>query len=465
MKIRLNSISKKLGLLFATIFSIILISMEAILYSYFLDFYTTDVIEELTQRSEAYSEILSDHFDETTMDHVVLMESTSSKMVLILDSTRNTLVASDGIDLLPKQYLTGITNHTFDIQHGQVLASDWKNEQYFVAESTIKKNGETIGRVLMFSPTQPVKKAVTILTGTFIIVGLITILISTLLLFFTTNKLVQPLLRINKVTRLIAHGDYQWKLEVKGKDEIAQLTQSIIYMANKIKNYQQQRNRFLADISHELRTPLTYFKGYLEVLLSEMVNKREDRDRYLRLLLNQSLQLQRLVQDLSDLAALEQDDFQLNPHLVSIEKVMINSLELIGHSIEQQDISLTCELSAIPLYVMGDDQRLQQVIINLLENAKKYTKQDGNIYIYTYKEDNNCIIKIKDTGIGIPKSKLDKIWDRLYRVENSRSRNTGGSGLGLTISKKIILLHRGDIFVESEEGKGTIFIVKLPLYL
>lgn len=449
-------------MLLLIIFLILIITLESVLYLLFLNFYTDKTIDELIQRSDAYSEILSDHLDQLTLKYVVLTESASPKMVIVLDEAGKPLIASEDVARLSSKYLNEVINHGYE-GHGPVIASDWKNQDYFVSQSYIMQNNQEVGKVLMFSPTKPVKQAVTILRSTFIVAGFITLIISTLLIFVTTNKVVQPLLKIIRVTQLISEGNYDWKLKVKGSDEIAELSQSVNDMSKKIQNYQQQRNRFLADISHELRTPLTYFKGYLEVLLKDMVTNQKDKKKYLQLLFTQSGQLQRLVQDLFDLATLEQDGFSLKPVRASIETVIVNALDFIGPPIEEKGIQLDCSLSPIPLYVLGDEQRLQQVVVNLLENAKKYTPAGERISVSTKMLEDHCLINISDTGIGIPERDLPHIWDHLYRVESSRSRLTGGAGIGLTICQKIITLHQGEITVKSIEREGTTFQIKLPL--
>lgn len=458
-----NSISVKLGTLLLSIFIILIFTVESVLYLFFLNFYTDEMVAELTQRSDAYSEVLSDHLDQNTLKHVVLMESTSPKMVMVLDTTGKQLIASKEINQLPAGYLVEVIDHSYK-EHGPIIASDWKNEDYFISQSSIIQNNQEVGKVLMFSPTHPVKQAVAILRSTFIVVGIITFIISALLLYVTTNKVVQPLLKIIRVTHLIADGKYDWKLKVRGSDEIAELSRSVNDMSKRIQDYHQQRNRFLVDISHELRTPLTYFKGYVEVLLKDIVTSDEEKRKYLRLLYNQSGQLQRLVQDLFDLANLEQESFSLQPTRISIETVMVNALDFMGPSIEEKGILLDYSLSTIPMYVLGDEQRLQQVIVNLLENAKKYTPASGRINVSTYLLQDQCLIEIADTGIGIPEKDIPHIWERLYRVEESRSRITGGAGIGLTISKKIIALHQGEIIVKSIVGEGTTFIIRIPIF-
>lgn len=459
---KLNSISVKLGSLLFAIFFILIISIVSVLYLFFVNFYTQDTVDELIQRSQAYAEVLSYHYDETIVNHAGLIESTSSKMIIVVDNNGDILASSERIAQLSSDYLDEVINHGYE-GHGPIIASDWKNEDFFVAESYIVHDNITVGKVLMFSPTDLVRQVVTFLKKTFAFISIITLIISALLIYVTSNKVVQPLLKIIRVTKLLSEGNYNWKLDPQGSDEIAILSHSINQMSKDIQNYQQQRTQLFVDISHELRTPLTYFKGYVEVLLNGTVTSEKDKVKYLTLLYKQSGQLQRLVQDLFDLSTMEDKGFTMQKKRTSIETVMLNALELIGPSIEQKGIELIVQLSPTPIYVSGDDYRLQQVIINLLENAKKYSPSSGQINVSTYKTNKKCIIKVADSGIGISENDLSRIWERLYRVDKSRSRETGGSGLGLTISKKIIELHDGKITVKSIEGIGTTFEIFLPL--
>ncbi|WP_238446472.1 HAMP domain-containing sensor histidine kinase [Alkalihalophilus pseudofirmus] len=429
---------------------------------FFVNFYTQDTIDELIQRSQAYAEVLSNHYDEALINHAGLIESTSSKMILVVNNNGDILAASEKIKQLPADYLNEVITHGYE-GHGPTIASDWKNEDFFVTESYIKHDNETIGKVLMFSPTDLVRQVVTFLQKISIFIGIIALIISAFLIYITSNKVVQPLLKIMRVTKLLSEGNHNWKLNTKGSDEIAVLSHSINQMSNKIQNYEQQRTQLFVDISHELRTPLTYFKGYVEILLNGEAKSEEDKVKYLTLLYKQSGRLQRLIQDLFDLSTMEQKGFTLQETQISLETVMINALDLIGPSIEQKEIELHVQLSPFPIYILGDEYRLQQVIINLLENAKKYSSAGGVIKVLTYKDNNNCIIEVIDYGIGIPKKDIHRIWERLYRVDKSRSRETGGSGLGLTICKRIIELHGGQIIVESEEGKGSTFKIILPI--
>lgn len=461
MKIpKITSVSVKLGSMVMIIFLLLIVAIHTALYMLFVRFYTNDQINELLQRSSSYSAVLSDHFEETTISHVLSLESSTDNLLLILDASGNRLGASDNLSVLSPDYLDKIITHGNE-EHGSVLASDWKNQDYFVAQSAIQVDQQAVGKVIMLTSTDTIRTAVRTLGVTNLSVAAIAILISGALIFVTSNKVVQPLLRIIRTTQRISDGKHDWELTPKGTDEIAQLSRSINQMSANIQYYKHQRNQFLADISHELRTPLTYIKGYSEVLANDVVENEQDKKRYLALLHSQSIQLQRLVQDLFELANLEQGAFSFEFKRTSIEKVILNTLDLMSESIKKLGIELTYDPSPVSLYVMGDERRLQQVMINLLENAKKYTPEKGAIHISTFADEERCAIQVTDTGSGIPEHDLPHIWERLYRVDKSRSRATGGAGLGLAISKEIINLHHGEITVESIEDAGTAFTIRL----
>lgn len=459
---KINRISVKLGTFLFTIFFLLIFIISTAVYLFFINFYTQDTLEGLTERGEAYAEVFNDHFNEEILYHAGLIEGTSSEMIIIVDHEEEILSASEEVYQLDPDYVESILTHG-DREHDAVLSSNWKEEDYFVTQSMTNPNTEEVNKIIMLGSTRQVQGAVTFLQGILLIVGILVAAIGAFLIFTTAKKIVQPLLQTIHITKQISKGEYENKLEVKGSDEISELSTSVNHMSDAIQQYQQQNKQFFADISHELRTPITYFKGYVDVLLSGMVSNEEEKKRYLHVLQNQSIQLERLVQDLFDLSSIEQEGFTLQLSRVSLETMIINSLDLVGPSIEESQMALSYDPSPVPLYVEGDAYRLQQVLVNLLENAQKYSDKHTKIKVKLYKKANQGIICVSDTGPGIPEKALPHIWERLYRVEKSRSRSTGGSGLGLTICKKIIELHQGEISVESKEGEGTRFYITLPL--
>jgi len=273
---------------------------------------------------------------------------------------------------------------------------------------------------------------------------------------------VHPLLQMKKVTGEIAKGKYDTQLMIKGDDEVSQLAASINDMSREIQFYQKQRNEFLADIGHELRTPLTYLKGYSEIVLRTSLSD-EERKEYFQIIHEQSTRLQRLVQDLFELARMEQGDFSFRKEFLSLEEVVTNVLTLVEASMDAKGIVVEYQSPKSEPYINGDSQRLEQLFINILENARRYTPENGFVEVKYEEKPQYIMVQVRNSGSGIPKEELPFIMERMYRVEKSRSQETGGTGLGLAICKKIVEMHEGEIWVESGEGQGTTFYVRLPL--
>ena len=465
MKIKLlhfirTHVAVKLGLLLLSVFLLVMLAIGNIIYSLFLSFYLSHVTEELLQRGHSHAAVLSDHFNDTTIDHVVRMEQGSNFMVVILNNKGEVLGSSSDITSIHKDYLQQATSG--NQQEEYALEQDWSSKPFLVSRSAILDQGKELGTVVIFSPTAPIREAVGILQGMLLGIGGSTILIVTGILFILSRMVVHPLLEMKKVTGEIAKGKYHSQLILKGEDEVSQLASSINHMSKEIQFYQKQRNEFLADIGHELRTPLTYLKGYSEIVLRTSLSAEEQKE-YFHIIHEQSTRLQRLVQDLFELARMEQGDFSFRKERLSLEEVVTNVLSFVESSMDAKGIVLDYEPPRWKPYVNGDSQRLEQLFINILENTRRYTPKNGFVEVKYVEEPQHITVQIRDSGPGIPKEEVPFIMERMYRVEKSRSQETGGSGIGLAISKKIVDMHGGEIWVESEEGQGTTFYVLLPV--
>lgn len=453
-------VALKLGLLLLSVFLLVMLALGNILYSLFLSFYLSHTTEELLQRAHSHAVVLSDHFNDVTIEHVIQMESGSPFMVVILDRVGKVLGSSDTVTATHHEYLRKATEGKQ--QEEYALEQDWRTKPFLVGRSAILGEGIEKGTVVLFTSTTPIRQAVGVLQGMLIGIGLITVLIVAGILFVLSRMVVRPLLNMKKVTGEIAKGKYQSRLLVTGEDEVAQLADSINHMSKEIQFYQKQRNEFLADISHELRTPLTYLKGYSEILLIKRLSGDEQKE-YVSIIHDQSTRLQRLVQDLFDLARMEQGDFSFRKEYLSLEEVVTNVLTLVESSMDAKGIVMEYKPPKAQPFIDGDPQRLEQLFINILENARRYTPPNGFLEVSFEEQPSHIIVYIRDSGPGIPKEELPFIMERLYRVEKSRSKETGGAGLGLAICKKIVEVHQGEIGVESTEGQGTTFYVRLPL--
>jgi two-component system, OmpR family, phosphate regulon sensor histidine kinase PhoR len=236
----------------------------------------------------------------------------------------------------------------------------------------------------------------------------------------------------------------------------------VFHDITELKKLEQMRKDFVANVSHELKTPITSIKGFSETLLDGAMHDKATLEAFLEIILKESDRLQVLIQELLDLSKIEQHGFRLTRGNVDLVKEASEVIEILKRKAAQKDIHLTLKHSTSEDAVIeGDSDRLKQVLINLVSNAITYTPNGGSVDISLTAQEDYVLVVVKDSGIGIEKSEIPRIFERFYRVDKARSRNSGGTGLGLAIVKHIIEAHKGHIEVDSQIGKGTNFTIKL----
>ena len=224
----------------------------------------------------------------------------------------------------------------------------------------------------------------------------------------------------------------------------------------------RMRREFVANVSHELRTPITSIKSYTETLLDGAAEDPETTDRFLNVINSEADRMTRLVKDLLQLSRLDNEQMSWKIEKVSLKdivKSIVNRMQLEAGRKNQKLESFV--IGEIP-DISADKDRIEQVMVNIINNALKYTPDNGQITVYVGKLINDVYVKVTDTGIGIPNESLDRVFERFYRVDKARSRDLGGTGLGLAIAKEIIEAHGGTINITSEAAKGTEVTVRLP---
>src|SRR5690625_3578368 len=228
----------------------------------------------------------------------------------------------------------------------------------------------------------------------------------------------------------------------------------VLYDITEFKNLELMRKDFVANVSHELKTPITSIKGFAETLLDGALQDRETLKKFLTIIFEESNRLQLLIEDLLILSRLEQDEFKLSSTLVNIDNILKEIIPIINFQAEEKQITFNVEAQD-SIKLTADYKKLKQVFINLLTNAISYTPNHGEVTLKIDEKDNCIRIKVIDTGIGIDTRIVPRIFERFYRGDKDRSRNTGGTELGVAIIKHIIELHHGKIKVDSELNKGS----------
>jgi two-component system, OmpR family, phosphate regulon sensor histidine kinase PhoR len=235
----------------------------------------------------------------------------------------------------------------------------------------------------------------------------------------------------------------------------------VFHDVTRLKQLERTREDFVANVSHELRTPLSLIKGYVETLLDGARDNPEVAERFLKIIERNAERLDLLIQDLLTISALESGRMQLNLHPVELRPLVEKVFSDLHAKAENKNVSLVNELPE--LAAVADTNRLDQVLANLVDNAIKYGRAEGAVRVGGKKlDDGKLEIFVQDDGPGIPPESLDRVFERFYRVDKARSRDQGGTGLGLSIVKHIVHSHGGEVWAESEPGKGATFFFTLP---
>ncbi|MBI4640519.1 MAG: PAS domain-containing protein [Candidatus Tectomicrobia bacterium] len=238
---------------------------------------------------------------------------------------------------------------------------------------------------------------------------------------------------------------------------------AVFHDITELRRLERVRKDFVANVSHELRTPLSAIKGYAETLLDGALSEKEYAEKFVKIIHDHSLRLSQLIGDLLILSELESYKGPISLESVNLREVVEPLLSMMEKPLKDKRLSLSIELPDDLPEVMADASKLEQVFMNLLENAIKYTSPQGNIMLTAHEKEGCVEVEITDTGIGIASEHLPRIFERFYRVDKARSREVGGTGLGLSIVKHTIEAHGGEVRVKSEVGKGSIFSFTLPL--
>jgi signal transduction histidine kinase len=277
-----------------------------------------------------------------------------------------------------------------------------------------------------------------------------------------SRRIVAPLGTLTSASQRIADGHYAERVRVNGSDEIAQLSASFNLMAAQLEQVESMRRQLIGDVTHELRTPLTSIKGYMEGLVDGVLPSTPETFNQIH---NEADRLARLVDDLQELSRVEAKAYSLDIRSVAISDLVQTTVKRLSPQATAKRITLHSSLPANLPPLQADEDRITQVLVNLVANAIQYTPEDGDVTISAERRADEVHISVQDTGVGIPPEHLANLFTRFYRVDKSRSRNAGGgSGIGLTIAKHLVEVHGGRIWAESRgDGQGSTFTFSLKI--
>ncbi|KMJ57423.1 histidine kinase [Bacillus sp. LL01] len=440
--------STKLGLWFFICLLIIESVSMLVLHRHVVDSLVKEELDSLLARGNSHRDVLETSFIPETLQHIVLMETNTDTEVVIIAENGSVIDSSVQKSNLP-YYIIQKTSPTGD----GVVQDDWKQETFIATVSPFRLEDDSTGYVYMLKSTDSLQKVIQQLNHHFAIAVVIIMFFLLVTNIFLIKLLTKPLIRMKNATQKISSGDFTVKLPVKTKDELGELAESIQSLANHLNHLQKERKEFLASISHELRTPLTYIKGYAD--LGRKSNLEESaRLEYLTIIHEESTRVSNMLEDLFELAKMDQNSFSIQKQVMDMEKLILPIYEKARPAFNNAGIDLIFELIE-NFEVQIDSRRFEQIVLNLLDNALKYSSAGSTTTIQLNKNGKECFLTIQDGGKGIPEEEIPYILDRFYRLEKSRSRLTGGVGLGLSIVNELVEAHGAKLTIRSKLHVGT----------
>ncbi len=327
----------------------------------------------------------------------------------------------------------------------------------------IDQNGKKVGAVSIkyygpFFMNEADFNFINVMNTVLLVIGILSSACSVVVGCLLARRISRPVSKTAYIAKQISKGNYDIRFEPGTRiRELDDLADAINHLSDALKSQEKLRKQMTADVAHELRTPLTALSSHLEAMIEGLWDATPER---LKSCHEEVKRLGTLVEDLGQLAKIEGENLVLNKSRMDLFEIVHTVSDTMKGEISKKNLSLSIEGS--PVFAEADKNRFSQVVANLLSNAVKYTPEGGAIGIEVYETDRLGIVKVTDTGIGIPETELPLIFERFYRTDKSRNRKSGGAGIGLAIVKSIVNAHGGTVTVESIKEQGSCFTVSIP---
>lgn len=464
-----KSIKYKLLLAFSitmiTFFIIIAILIITIINTQYKKEYEKKVIQYTNYIEEATNNFLkvNDEMSYEELKMTMELVKTSINMdSIILDSQSYVYaVSNESLDSLNYTKLDIAELDLEKIKAGEIISKKdiiYNNKNLDTYYKPIFYNGKFNGLVILIE-----NHTKSYLSESYKVIFILVIFLSIssifLIYYFLKKILLKPLEDINISARKLVKGDFKKRIYIDSNDEIGELANSFNIMAESLEKVDLVRKEFIANVSHEIRSPITSIKGFISAILDGVIPSDRE-DYYLKIVNDEAERLSRLVTDLLDISAMEEGKLNLNIVKMDINEVITLCILNLERRIKEKNLNVEIIFNSDKEYCFGDRDRIIQVIINLVDNAIKYGNEKGKIEIETYSKGDLVYISVFNTGYNIPKENLNKIWERFYKDDKSRT-NKISTGLGLPIVRLILTQHNQDIWVENIEGKGVKFTFTL----
>ena len=428
---------------------------------------TQIAVDMFQNRRPAADNLLRTVLGSTKTRHAVLVDSTGIVRYVtpMQQALRETLLARLRHDLfLRRLTVSGIPPwHTLSNQiivDISLICGSGSTPEAAVTPAAVS------GGLLLAEDRQVAESAWQRLLGYVFIAGLIAMALAILAGVAAGERMTLAIRAVTRAARAIAAGDVNRRVAPQGPAEITEMSEAFNRMVGEVVRQRRVERDLLANISHELASPLGLIRGYAEALADGVI-ALEERVPALRAIVLETARLQRLTADLLDLGLLETGQVSLHVEEVPVAELLTGLRDRLAPLMREAGLTSSVEVPEHLAPILTDGQRLEQVLVNLLNNAVRYTRAGGTIFMTAAQDDRGLVVTVRDTGIGIPPEDLPRVWERFYQVEKGRDRREeeAGVGLGLAIARSTVTLLQGTIEVESTPGAGTTFTIRLPARL
>lgn len=480
MRIKKNLFSKLLGTYtLVTLISIIIVSL--FFYIFFSQYYFAVKEKQLLIQGKEMGDILSDYIMNEDFEKVNELVDNFNKVNIshmwIVDKNNNIISGNKELNhddkICPNSSQVERALKGEEVYNKGIIK--YVNEPVLSVALPIYAENKIEGAIFVCNPLSDIINSIMQTFKIVIFAGVIAIFISVFVSYFISMSIVKPIKKITDISLEISKGNFSNKVPVYSSDEIGKLAETFNYMMvtldktmrdledekNKMSKLEKSQRQFVANASHEIRTPLTSVRGYVEAILDGVIKDKEEERRHLSIILKETLRMHRLVNSLLDLSRIESGQIKVNKRKLNISEIINRTAMKLKPIIEDQEIKLLLDISENLPMVWGDDDLIEQVIINYITNAVRFTPAGGSIIIMAEQHNNEVCVHTIDTGVGISVEELNKVWRRFYKIDKTRQLSKEGAGLGLSLVREIIQLLGGRTWAESELGKGSDFSFSL----
>lgn len=383
--------------------------------------------------------------------------------IIVVDELGYVVADSAGVDLKR----TMVNEVVFGALSKKDDAKQYKRDDQMImnaAASVVDKDNkdDVLGAVVITANIDDIYTSLNAMESQIYLLSFLTSLLVGLLSFFTSSFITRPLQVLMKVVQKVTNGQLEQKVDIRGKDEIAELGNAFNHMTDQLERVEHSRQEFVSNVSHELKTPLSSIKVLTESLMFQENVPVEMYKEFFMDINSEVDRLNNIISDLLTLVRLDRKEIPMNIKTTHLNEMTQAILKRLSPLAKKKDIKLVYQ-SHKDIQVDIDEVKLTLALSNLIENAIKYTPEGGEVKVILQSDLQDAFITVQDTGIGIAKEEQSKIFERFYRTDKTRNRETGGTGLGLSITYRTVIMHNGSIQVESEEGIGSTFIVQIPI--